>query len=213
MTRQCGECNLCCKLLPMKRDAYTPERVVAIANKMVGAGMATAESFDGMRREWDKPAGMPCKHQQHRKGCAIYDHRPFGCRFWNCRWLVNDDTADLRRPDRSRVVLDVLPDFITMQPHDGSAPTNIQVVQIWCDPKMPDAWRDPALLAYIERRAAEGIATMIRFGSRDAITVFAPALSVDGEWHEVHDGTVGPQHTGEMLIEGLTSTARNIKVG
>jgi hypothetical protein len=196
----------------MTPSLYPPAVVAETAAAMIKAGWAKPADFAGMRAEWEKPAGECCEHQRHGKGCTIYSERPFGCRFWNCRWLVNDDTADLRRPDRSRYVIDMVPDFITLRPNDGGEHTNIEVVQIWCDPHEPDAWRDPALLAYIERRARDGIAALIRFDNRRAITVFAPAMSQDGEWHEVHNGELRPQHVGEVLIEGLLS-ARKVKVG
>jgi len=48
------------------------------------------------------------------KGCAIYAKRPMSCALWNCRWLVNDDTAELSRPDRSPYVIDIMPDYVTV---------------------------------------------------------------------------------------------------
>jgi hypothetical protein len=108
-------------------------------------------------------------------------------------------------------VIDLVPDFITLQPHDGGESTNIEVVQIWCDPHEPEAWRDPTLSAYLERRAAEGKAAIIRFDNKTAVIVFAPHMSQDGQWHEVHKGKLRPQHVGDVLIAGLTS-ARKVKV-
>jgi hypothetical protein len=210
--RKCGGCTLCCRLLPMSPDLYPPERVAEVVDGMIDAGWARPSDFAGMVNEWTKPAGEPCKYQRHKKGCSIYARRPFCCRNWSCRWLTGDDTADLSRPDRSRYVIDLVPDFVTLRPNDGGEPTNIEVVQIWVDSKTPEAWRDPALLAYIERRAAEGKAAIIRFDTKRAIVVFAPALSQDGQWHEVHNGELRPQHVGAELINGLTS-ARKVKVG
>jgi hypothetical protein len=43
-------------------------------------------------------------------------------------------------------------------------------------------------MAYIERRAAEGKAAILRFSSREAIIVFAPAMANDGQWHQVTGG-------------------------
>jgi hypothetical protein len=77
-----------------------------------------------------------------------------------------------------------------LQPNDGGAPQNIQVVQIWCDPKYPDAHRDPALRRWMFRRAQDGIAALIRFNARDALTVFAPPFDIDGVWHEIAGGNV-----------------------
>jgi hypothetical protein len=169
MTRHCGGCTLCCKLIPVE--------------------------------ELKKPAGERCKHQRHA-GCAIYARRPLSCRFWNCRWLVNDDTADLRRPDRARYVIDIMPDFVTIT-HDGEPNMDVEVVQIWVDPHEREAWRDPPLLAYMERRASEGIATILRFSSYEALIVFPPAMSEDGQWHEHADGHVRPERSSRERHEGI----------
>jgi hypothetical protein len=208
--RRCGDCTLCCKLLPMQAGAYPPEHVAETAAAMIAAGWATVESFRGMMADFDKPAGVACQHQSHHRGCKVYSRRPFGCRYWNCRWLTGDDTADLRRPDRSRYVIDLVPDFVTLT--EGDTRTNVEIVQIWVDSKTPDAWRDPALLAYIERRGKEGKAALIRFDNKRAIAVFPPSMSMDGQWHEFDHGTPEPQHLGAKLIEGLASV-RNVKVG
>ena len=152
--RQCGDCQLCCKLLPTK--------------------------------EINKPANTRCKHQKVGKGCSVYANRPVSCMVWNCRWLLNDDAADLSRPDRSHYVIDLIPDYITVQQNDGSsADIDLPVLQIWVDPNFPDAHRDPYLRAFIERRGIEnGMAALIRYGSADGFVIFPPSLSTDGEWHE-----------------------------
>jgi len=207
--RHCGGCTLCCRLLPIKAAAYPRERIGNAVNEMIAQGFAKPADFAGMMPEFDKPAGKPCPHQRHHKGCTVYRRRPFGCRMWSCRWLTNVDTADLRRPDRSRVVIDVMPDFVTLTTDEGQR-ANIEVVQLWVDPATPDAWREPSILAYLERRAAEGIAALIRFDSHDAVTVFAPALSQDGQWHEVRGQSHG-EHLGRELYEGL-ARAQKVKV-
>lgn len=164
MRRECGDCQLCCRLLPMHDNE--PWR--------------KGEPID-------KPAGVRCPHQKHRKGCAIYANRPFCCQMWSCRWLVNDDAADLGRPDHSHYVIDISPDYITLARPDGES-QNLQVVQIWIDPKYPLAHRDPALRKYLERRAKDGIAGLVRFNSKDGLVIFPPALAEDGQWHEVTSG-------------------------
>src|SRR4030095_4558146 len=189
-----------------------PERINALTSEMIKQGLARPSEYNGMMPEFNKPAGEPCQHQRHGKGCTLYKRRPFSCRMWSCRWLVRDDTTDLRRPDRSRVVIDILPDFVTLVDHETGERTNIEVVQYWCDSKEPEAWRDPALLAFIERRAAEGKAAIIRFDNRRAITVFAPAMSQDGQWHEVHNGELRDEHIGDVLLGGLAQ-CQHVKVG
>lgn len=164
-TRQCGTCNLCCRLLPM-HDNEPWRKGVAI----------------------DKPAGVRCPHQRHRTGCVIYADRPYCCRVWNCRWLVNDDADDLRRPDHAHYVIDVMPDFITAVDNETGQSHHIEAIQIWCDPRHRDAHRDPALRRWLERRALEGKVALIRYDSRDAITLIPPGMASDGQWHE-HAGT------------------------
>jgi hypothetical protein len=153
--RECGDCQLCCKILPVK--------------------------------EIGKLAGVKCDHQKHRKGCMIYANRPRSCVFWSCQWLMSEDAKDLSRPDRSHYVIDPLPDFVRMVYDDGKPMIELPVIQIWADENYPDAHRDPNLRAYIQARALEsGMAAIIRVaGNGDAIGLFPPAISEDGEWHEI----------------------------
>lgn len=171
----------------MKEEPPHTEAIEA----MIEAGFATAEEFVGMKREWKKPAGVRCEHQKHHKGCAIYRTRPFGCRTWNCRWLVNDDTHDVPRPDRCHYVIDIMPDVIRMVPNDGGPPIEYPVVVVWVDPRYPDAHRDPALRRYLARRAErEGMPALIRFNERDGLALFAPVFDSEkkGEWFERASG-------------------------
>ena len=50
-----------------------------------------------------------------------------------------------------------MPDFVTLRNDDTGELEHIQVVRIRVDPRFPDAHRDPALRAYLERRADERI--------------------------------------------------------
>ena len=172
--RQCGDCQLCCKLLPVK--------------------------------SLDKLAGQRCQHQRHHKGCAVYARllrvSP-ECSLWNCRWLVEDDTADLRRPDRSHYVIDIVPDFVTLPADATGEAEHIQVVQIWVDPKYPDAHRDPALRAYLERRAKQGIIGLVRWDNEKAIALFPPELSADRQWHEQGSAFRCAAHTPEEKLAAL----------
>ena len=172
-TRRCGECTLCCKLLPV--------------------------------RSLGKGAGERCKHQRHT-GCRVYARLGSvspECALWSCRWLVNDDTADLRRPDRSHYVLDIMPDFVTLRDDTTGSVQHVQVIQIWVDPKFPDAHRDPALRAYLERRAEENIIGLVRWDDEKAIALFPPALSADGLWHEQGSNFRAKAHSPEELVAAL----------
>lgn len=153
--RQCGECTLCCTLLPVK--------------------------------PLGKRAGQKCVHQRFRTGCAVY-HKPgmpHECKAWNCRWLVGDDTQDLKRPDKSHYVIDLLPDVVALKDNQFGHVTELIAVQIWIDPDFPDAHQDPALRSYIERRARDGQPALIRYDTKKALTIFAPPLSADQQWHEI----------------------------
>jgi hypothetical protein len=176
--RKCGGCTLCCKLLPV--------------------------------RELDKEAGERCRHQRAGKGCAVYRRpgMPASCHFWTCRWLTGDDTGELHRPDRSRYVIDVMPDFVTCVDDITGRRWTIEVVQIWCDPKAREAWRrDQALLDYIERRGKEGKAAIVRFNNREACTVFPPDMSDDRQWHYRYDGTIGERtHTFYEIARAISKS-------
>jgi hypothetical protein len=153
--RQCGDCQLCCRLLPVRTLA--------------------------------KGAGERCRRQKHGKGCTVYHTAamPTECGIWNCRWLVNDDTADLPRPDRAHYVIDMMPDRLVGRDNETGIEHEIFVVQIWIDPSHPEVVHDKHLRAYMLRRAQnDGMATMFRFDSSRTLTVFPSALSSDGEWHE-----------------------------
>jgi hypothetical protein len=180
--RNCGDCQLCCKLLPMKAGSR-----VATAQALIGAGFASPAEFKGMLPDFDKAAGVRCPHQRHHKGCAVYARRPLSCRVWNCRWLVDDDAADLPRPDRAHYVIDIMPDTIRISPHDGSPPTDITAIQVWVDPDYPDAHRDPRLRAWLARRyEKEGAVALVRYDHRRAFVLAPPAMT-GGDWIEMAD--------------------------
>lgn len=179
--RQCGGCTLCCRLLPVK--------------------------------DIGKPGSERCQHQRTGKGCAVYHKLARvspSCVLWNCRWLIGVDTADLSRPDRSHYVIDIMPDFITIT-EDGKEPANVEIVQVWVDPKYPDAYKDPALLDYLARRGEEGIAAIIRYGTMDGFVMFPPAMTDGKEFWEHRTGTMRPERSMEERIAGLATT-RKVRV-
>jgi len=145
-------------------------------------------------KEIGKPANTRCGYQRTGKGCSIFDKRPFSCRVWNCAWIQGDDTEELRRPDRSHYVIDILPDYVTLQ-FESQPDVKIPVVQIWLDPNYPDAHRDPALRAYLMRRGAEGMMAIVRTSSSDAFVICPPNMSHDGKWHEERSGMSDKEHS------------------
>jgi len=129
----------------------------------------------------NKGANTRCAHARGL-GCNIYRKEgfPSECALWNCRWIINDDTADLQRPDRCHYVIDIVPDFVTT---GDTRAIKIPIIQVWCDPRYPDAHRDPALRAWILRQT--GFAALVRYNARDAIFLLPPTMSDTGQWEEV----------------------------
>jgi hypothetical protein len=178
--RQCGDCQLCCKLVPVN--------------------------------SLGKDAGVRCRHQKAGKGCLVY-HKPGmppECALWTCRWLGNNDTADLSRPNRSHYVLDVIPDYITMLNNETGEREAIQAVQIWVDPNFPDAHRDPALRRYLERRAEENIVGLVRWNNERGLVIFPPALSRDGQWNEVGSNLSAKTHSLAETAAALGGEVINV---
>jgi hypothetical protein len=203
--RSCGSrgsmCNLCCRLLPMQQSEKGAHTVAL----MVKHGMMSPGEAKTITPEFNKPAGERCPHQRHHKGCTIYSRRPASCRLWSCRWLTGDDTADLARPDRSHFVIDIVPDFIRVDPAGGNNfDTNVPVVQVWLDDGFPGAHTDPALRAYLLRRAEEGIAALIRSSASDeTFVLIAPPMTGNGEWLEHRTGKREREHTAEEKVAAL----------
>lgn len=169
--RRCGECTLCCKLVPIEREDHPEER------------WPTAIAALGIRDavpEFNKPAGQRCQFQR-RTGCQIYKRRPFSCQIWTCRWLANTDTADLSRPDRSHYVLDINPYKIVVTLASG-ATVPVETVQVWVDPDYPDAHKDPALRAYLDRQNLPGL---VRYSSAADFILSPPSRSDNGTWQEI----------------------------
>jgi hypothetical protein len=210
MKRQCGNCELCCKLLPMAPGGREYRAMAA----MIDAGLATPNEFVGMLPEWEKAAGVRCKYQKHGKGWAVYARRPMGCRMWNCRWLV-DDAGDTSRPDHCHYVIDIMPDVIRMVPNDGGAWVEIPVIVIWCNPKYPNAHRDPALRRYLAHKAeTEHLGALIRFSESDGMALLAPCFDASGggEWLERRSNMASTEFKGlhQRILDGEAAVRRMV---
>ena len=143
-----------------------------------------------------KPANTPCT-QQRSKGCRVYhtDKFPRACRLWNCLWLIDDSIA-LPRPDRAHYVLDADPDFVRIEGHQ------VLVLQVWVDPRFPNAHRDPSLRAWLELRyETHHQLPLIRYSSTDGFVLFPPASTGDG-WIEAK-GTADREHTIQERLEAM----------
>lgn len=153
--------------------------------------------------EIEKPALTRCPHQRTGKGCAIYERRPGSCRLWSCAWLLApEEMRDLARPDRSGYVIDMLPDFVTLRDDNTGETTDVPVLQVWTSPNRPEAHRDPALRAYLER---EGRMALVRTGSTEAFLLAPPSTNAEGKWFEQR---TKHQPTGEHTAAEIAAVLR-----
>lgn len=157
--RQCGDCSLCCRLLPVS--------------------------------EIGKKAGERCGYQRFGKGCTVHGpQQPRQCRAWSCAWLMLHQIV-LPRPDRAGYVIDVNVDFVVFG-EDVFAGKKVDALQIWADPKRPEAWR--GAMDFIKEAIGQREAVaVIRFGANGAITVVPPQLG-DGQWVEVDSRVMSRAH-------------------
>jgi hypothetical protein len=146
--RQCGECQLCCQLVPVE--------------------------------EILKKAGVCCEHQKEGVGCAVYKDRPLSCRAYFCGWLAMDAARGLGRPDQSHYIIHPFPDTVRMST-DGQESGEIKVMVVWCDPKFPDAHRDPKLRYLINKHK---IVMKVAFDSVKSLLVIPASMTGKGTWHE-----------------------------
>jgi hypothetical protein len=149
--------------------------------------------------EFEKPSGKRCQHQRAGTGCNIYPRRPQACRLWNCRWLAGHDTG--ARPDHCHYVVDMLPDYVTLVMQDGEK-IEVPVVQVWLDPRYPDAHRDKKLRAFLDR---ERITALIRLNERDGFLLAPPSVNADGAWFEgqKQTKTIERTHTPAERLEHM----------
>lgn len=80
--RACGDCQLCCKLVPV----------------------ASLDKAAGTRCQHQR-VGKGCAVYHHAP-------MPIECDIWSCKWLLGGDTAGMQRPDRVHYVIDAMPDMI-----------------------------------------------------------------------------------------------------
>jgi hypothetical protein len=173
--RRCGECTLCCSLLP----------VVPL----------------------NKKAGERCINQRGL-GCKVHEKAgfPTECRLWNCRWLVDRTTTKLLRPNLSHYVIDIVPDFVTAV--DKGHEVKVPVIQVWIDPRYPEAHKDPNLREWLRQHEPECL-MLVRYDAFDARCLIPPHMSDTGDWEEIGgprmksmDGT----HSAEEIAAVLTNT-------
>lgn len=176
--KQCGACQLCCRLMP----------IVALR----------------------KPANTRCQYQSFKRGCVVHGHPsafPVACRTWSCLWLGSTEVSGLPRPDRAHYVLDMDTCEVPMANTDGSS-VRVSCFQIWVDPAWPNAWRAPALRAWMEREGARLKAGfVIRWGPVKALLVLPPVFDkTNGEWHEIPGSGIPRTARDQAVVDNFAVT-------
>lgn len=162
--RKCGECTLCCTLLPVLDGQIITSAFGRTVNMV----------------KLDKKANQRCPHQCS-KGCRIYDSRPGDCWAWSCRWLLGGDVGE--RPDRSHVIVDDMLLDAARVGNDEGWSQSVYAVQVWCDPKHRDAWNNPDVLRYLEAECEKRQAIVIvRYSSAEAFALVPPHMSGGRGW-------------------------------
>jgi hypothetical protein len=181
--RHCGDCQLCCRLVPV-RGLDKPA---------------------GKRCKFQKFHKGCTVYHQPEKGF------PAECQFWSCRWLNGEPgTEKLSRPDRAHYVLDPMPDFITVVNKATQEETKIEVIQIWCDPAFPDAHRDPALRAFIVAQGS--VAGLVRYSASRALYLMPPHMMETRQWTEWSGdrATMERQHSAAEIAKAVGVKSRVI---
>jgi hypothetical protein len=106
--------------------------------------------------EFEKPAGVWCRHAVPGKGCAIYADRPGACRAFYCQWMQDESFGPEWKPEKAKFVVYVQRNGINLQ--------------IGVDPNFPNAWTRPPFYAQIKHWASEGAErgrfVFVRIGAR-----------------------------------------------
>lgn len=111
--------------------------------------------------------------------------------------------GNLPRPDHSHVVIDCVPDFVLLTDNETKEEQKIPVLQVWCDPKFPDAHRAPAVRAFLAAYGERGYAAMIRYNATDGFALFPPAMNSDGQWHAKFGNSTGRENTAGEIMDVL----------
>lgn len=148
--RKCGDCTLCCKLVPVSEIGKP-------ANK----------------RCMYQRAGKGCVVYRRR-------NFPRSCALWSCGWLLNLDADHMPRPDHAHYVIDPSPDYITVEAAGGTHArvpvVQIWIDPKYHNAHRSPHLR--AWLA--RRAETHGQAALIRSNSADGFVLLPPAITGDG---------------------------------
>lgn len=151
--RSCGSCSACCHSVPV-----------------ADLGLRAFQRCRNLRSPPDAALG-----------CSVYPMRPNACRIWSCQWLVESEISENLRPDRCGVVIDTVPDFLTINGRD------IKSVQMWALPSHEEDFRTNLdLIKVIDAIFAKGWAILWRVRGPDTVTDQLTAVLMrdpdSGQW-------------------------------
>lgn len=169
--RRCGDCSLCCKLVPVAEIGKPANK--RCLSQRTGKGCIV---FDGPTF-------------------------PRSCKVWSCAWLLNDGADLLPRPDHAHYVIDTLPDYITVNAEDGTTgrlpvvqiwvdPKHRNAHR---NPRLR-AWIS-------RRAETHGQAALIRFSSSEALVLLPPNITGEPDWIEKYPQSDGTEHTQADIAE------------
>ena len=169
--RRCGDCSLCCKLVPVAE-----------------IGKAANQRCEQQR------TGKGCL-VYHK---SIF---PRSCKVWSCVWLLNEAAEFLPRPDHAHYVIDSMPDYITVQAEDGTTGrlpvvqiwVDPQHRNAHRNPRLR-AW-------IARRAETHGQAALIRYSSTDAIVLLPPFVTGEGWIEKTPQSDGKGDHTQADIAE------------
>ena len=157
--------------------------------------------------EIGKKAGERCSNQKFGIGCKVHDTaaQPPSCRAWSCWWLLNP-AFDLPRPDRAGYVVDMMSDFVVFGA-DVYAGRRVHALQIWADPKRPEAWRGAMDWIKLAIGDAEKVA-IIRFDSKNSIVIVPPQIAETNEWIEIDARTMKEIEAANLKLRAFEESVQ-----
>jgi len=114
-----------------------------------------------------------CAHAIGSQGCRIYAMRPLSCCGFECYWLKEGLSKDLR-PDLCGVMIESIPGY------------NVRVV--YCDPSKPMAWQQPEFRKIIADFALSNHPVVVNVGRKGGNVIILPdGITEDQVWSELNE--------------------------
>lgn len=169
--RRCGDCSLCCKLVPVAEIGKSANERCVHQRMGKGCLVYRGELF------------------------------PSSCKLWSCAWLLNDGADLLPRPDHAHYVIDTMPDYVTVKAENGLTGrlpvvqiwVDPQHRNAHRNPRLR-AW-------IARRAETHGQAALVRFSSTDALVLLPPGVTGENDWIEKNPQSDGTEHSQADIAE------------